>query len=754
MTIKKTLKTLRGWSGLTLLFAAMSIHTTTTAPVDAQSQAWKMITVPNFSNISSIAIDSEGIIFAGQRDGYILLSRDSGSSWQQASDSGFAFKGIGGLIVDSTGNLLAGTGAGFFVSTDYGSHWTQRDNGLSFSTYADFYALGSDSAYIFASTSSGLFRSSDKGSKWSQINGTYLSSSIYVSCFLVGRNGYLFAGTTAGVFGSPDYGNTWIRLDSGLPPPYTNVRSLAADSTGDIFAGTDSSIYESTNDGSNWARVFTPKPMAYVNALAVDPNGNLLAGTSNGFYVSTDQGASWNRPFDPVDSSVFVWTFELNKDGNVYAGTGTEGVFMSTDNGNSWKQIDAGPPYSPVNALATDAFGDVIVGTVGGSSISILRSANEGGSWTLGLGLPTIYGDYPTFHALAATGRGNFFAATDANGILHSTDGGKDWVQVSSFKFITVFSIAVDSNGSIYAGTDSGVYVSTDGGSGWSYFGLSGDDDILSLAADPAGNIFAGTGHVGFGPPSGYPRIFRFSRSKGAWTEVYGNRGAGNINSIAVGPGGHVYSVTNLNSSGSSLVLASSDSGVTWMETDSSLASYRTSLVALAVDTAGEVFAGDVNGNGIFLSTDYGHTWTEDTSGLGLNNYVTALTTNSEGDVFAGTNIGGIFEHCIISHVTPVRKSETSLLQGFSLDQNYPNPFNPTTTIVFGLKENSRVTLSIYNVLGEKVEQWDGGMMNAGTYSHIVNMSRFASGVYLYRIEAIGINGDRFMSVRKMLELK
>ena len=105
-------------------------------------------------------------------------------------------------------------------------------------------------------------------------------------------------------------------------------------------------------------------------------------------------------------------------------------------------------------------------------------------------------------------------------------------------------------------------------------------------------------------------------------------------------------------------------------------------------------------------------------------------------------------------NLTAVRPSAANEPRDFELFPNYPNPFNPTTTIVFGLKENSRVTLSIYNVLGEKVEQWDGGMMNAGTYSRIVNMSRFASGVYLYRIEAIGINGDRFISVRKMLELK
>lgn len=90
----------------------------------------------------------------------------------------------------------------------------------------------------------------------------------------------------------------------------------------------------------------------------------------------------------------------------------------------------------------------------------------------------------------------------------------------------------------------------------------------------------------------------------------------------------------------------------------------------------------------------------------------------------------------------------------YSLSQNFPNPFNPTTKIVFALKERSSVTLAIYNVLGQRVKFWNGGTMDGGTYSRVVDMSRFTSGVYLYRLEAVGRNGDSFVATKKMIELK
>ena len=84
----------------------------------------------------------------------------------------------------------------------------------------------------------------------------------------------------------------------------------------------------------------------------------------------------------------------------------------------------------------------------------------------------------------------------------------------------------------------------------------------------------------------------------------------------------------------------------------------------------------------------------------------------------------------------------------FSLHQCYPNPFNPTTTIEFGLPVTSEWKLTIYNILGQEVQAWNGNS-EAGIVSIEWNATKYASGVYFYRLKA----GD-FTDSRKMVLIK
>jgi hypothetical protein len=98
---------------------------------------------------------------------------------------------------------------------------------------------------------------------------------------------------------------------------------------------------------------------------------------------------------------------------------------------------------------------------------------------------------------------------------------------------------------------------------------------------------------------------------------------------------------------------------------------------------------------------------------------------------------------------------EVGLPQEFSLSQNYPNPFNPTTTINFALPFESKVTLTVFNVLGQRVAVLFDGVKSAGYHDVVLNGSNLASGMYIYTIEANSVDGSKkFNSVKKMMLMK
>ena len=85
----------------------------------------------------------------------------------------------------------------------------------------------------------------------------------------------------------------------------------------------------------------------------------------------------------------------------------------------------------------------------------------------------------------------------------------------------------------------------------------------------------------------------------------------------------------------------------------------------------------------------------------------------------------------------------------YVLEQNFPNPFNPSTTIKYSIPENSFVTLSVFNSLGEKVAVLVSEMKEAGFYETKLDASNLSSGIYFYTLST-----DNYFSTKKMILLK
>lgn len=96
----------------------------------------------------------------------------------------------------------------------------------------------------------------------------------------------------------------------------------------------------------------------------------------------------------------------------------------------------------------------------------------------------------------------------------------------------------------------------------------------------------------------------------------------------------------------------------------------------------------------------------------------------------------------------------------FTLNQNYPNPFNPSTTISFELPVASRVSLQVFNVLGQQITSLVNNEVAQGKFAVVWNGQdnsgrSVASGMYFYRLNATAsVSGKEFSSIKKMLLLK
>lgn len=251
----------------------------------------------------------------------------------------------------------------------------------------------------------------------------------------------IFAGTlNCGIYRSDDNGNHWQTASSGLPNGQ-QIWSLFTNGT-DLFAGTDrGGCFTSVDKGESWTAVSDLGVGSFVMSF-VQSGANLLAGT-RGVYVSADEGKQWSWCGDSLLTGKTIFKLAANGKGGVFAGTGSDGVFYSDNDGISWKTTSL--------------------------TIKTMRV------WSLAAKGDTV------------------FAGTDAAGVIRSMDNGINWFQVNSgltSKYI--HSVEIIRN-QLYVGTDSGVFVSASNGEDWKPLVGLETHSVRAIISNADTNIFAGS---------------------------------------------------------------------------------------------------------------------------------------------------------------------------------------------------------------------------------------------------------------------
>lgn len=118
-------------------------------------------------------------------------------------------------------------------------------------------------------------------------------------------------------------------------------------------------------------------------------------------------------------------------------------------------------------------------------------------------------------------------------------------------------------------------------------------------------------------------------------------------------------------------------------------------------------------------------------------------STSAGGEIRGDLKIG-------LGPVTSIVDADPALPQDFRLLQNYPNPFNPSTTVSFSLAKTERITLKIYNILGQVVANVLNEVRGPGTHRVTFDATGLTSGVYFSRLES----ESGLVETRKMILLR
>ena len=468
---------------------------------------------------------------------------------------------------------------------------------------------------------------------------------IYNALAVMGKQ--VFVGTDHGVFVSTDQGMNWRQINGGLPgfsyskdsgeyvksfslDGMRNVKALAV--SGDTLFASDWNlgVFRFDSRSQSWTEVNNGLFNLHVNTFAVS-GGKLFVGTEAGVWVTADNGESWKSANSGMDANPGVGEMAVRDNRLLAQGFG--GVYASANNGNTWTPVkdsiepDAlqippewrrGSLNKKVDHMA--AINDVVIAGTGGG---VFRSIDRGQTWEeSNRGLP--YGERgaiaPSIEALAVIGA-KIYAGVEDNGLFISDDLGRSWTEASrDLRDLTVNGMVRKGNKLFASTPENGVFVSLDQGRHWKEVGeFFPGKEMLSLAGI-GDHLLAWTrDDIYFSTDEGRSWMASETGFNGPYSGSF------------VVSGAKIFAGIN------SGLLVSSDQGQSW--TKLGVIGQQVAIFALAA-SEGCLFAG--TSGGVFLSTDDGRSWKQ----LGVNFRFSqgSLSLAVSGmNILVGSDMGNIY---------------------------------------------------------------------------------------------------------------
>jgi photosystem II stability/assembly factor-like uncharacterized protein len=295
---------------------------------------WKRMTGPDVI-VNDVFVDpknAQHVLLATDRSG-VLESEDAAASFK-ASNTGYSQRQVSTILVDSKTpqTVLAGVVndkayGGVFVSHDNGATWTQQSNGLQ---GKDVFELAeSADGVILAGTNGGIYRWT--GSVW-QPSGKIVKAQKKTS-YVVRKGKRVKQETTVMV-----------------PGGEIDVKVHDLDASGDIwYAASNAGVFSSKDHGATWIGGPVLGKSEYRSVASL--GSTVIAAQRSALAGSEDGGATW-KPLSMPDKLTWLQSLTVAGDNSLWVG-GREGVFYSTDRGQTWKQ-ESNLPISDISGLSYD----------------------------------------------------------------------------------------------------------------------------------------------------------------------------------------------------------------------------------------------------------------------------------------------------------------------------------------------------------------------------------------------------------------
>lgn len=675
---------------------------------DVTAQNWRSLNGPSESDISDIVIKNDTIYTASSGTGGFFKRGIHSSQWFYASVSegeGAFRKGIAGPLsidVDSQGNYYVG-GAGevnlgdqqsynqFFVSNNYGNSWSEFRNGIEYHhTIMDIFVT--EEGNVLLGSAGGLLSYNMEEQKFEKVGITDWGYTFFQ------HKDTLLAGTIDGIEFSVDEGDTWIETG----PDSLSVFSISHLEE-NYLLGTYQGLYRTNNLNSAWTFIesFSSEQ---INSL-YSYQDVTIAGTDAGTVTISPSG--WEvAPVFPMLDGLTINAIQGYED-SLYIGT-NQGLYNCNLVQNSC--IRDGVPNAIVRNLTFHNTDTLLTGT----SKNIYRYFITAGIWdSLTVPVERTNAIVPLNSDSLLAISGSFLYRCSFINVECDSE------QVDSGN--SLFDLKQNSTGDLFLTSSRRVLQSKNNEENWEEIYNNPDNNNRNIFTFSDSLLFINT-------ESGLIKYFLDQQTY----EPIGFEESG-LKDYYITDNGTIYGSAYYS------IHKSTDFGESWtrilLDSDVTGSDILTNLVYDEYQE--KLYAITFEGR-IYVTGNEGQNW-------GIHEemytvYINSAAIGPNGILYLGTDEAGVFTNTQpLNPPITISNEEvpnTSVPKSFKLQQNYPNPFNPSTTVPFELNQAAEVSISLYNVFGQKVREYNIGRKSAGVHQHQIDMNRQASGVYFLKVRA------------------